>query len=123
MTSVIGKFFTCRVLLIDIYDDAVGMGFRVWANRIIARIDIALSKEDLKVQMMIYRCFSFNFETLLNLLIICKHHLQKNNMINSTLSNLLYKFSFRSLNPNFSNVTKDPMQVTLNLGWVPNLIY
>jgi len=27
MTSVIGKFFTCRVLLIGIYDDALGMGF------------------------------------------------------------------------------------------------
>ncbi len=89
MTSVIGKFFTCRVLLIGIYDDALGMGFRVWANRIMARIDIALSKEDLKLQMMIYRCFSFNFEKLLNLLIICKHHLQKNNMINSALPNLL----------------------------------
>jgi hypothetical protein len=83
MTSVIGKFFTCRVLLIGIYADALGMGFRVWDNRIMARIDTAISKEDLKVQMMIYRCFSFNFETLFNSLAISRRHIKKHRMMDN----------------------------------------
>ncbi len=56
MTSVIGKFFTCRVLLIGIYDDALGMGFRVSDGQ------KTFDKSDISVSPFVISSNQFFFE-------------------------------------------------------------